>query len=86
VIDQWSRESLSVEPGFTLTGTSVAAALDTVAQRRPLPKAITVNHGTEFTSRALDDWAVSTSTSFGPASLCRTGYASRLTDASAMNA
>ena len=57
VIDQWSRESLSVEPGFALTGTSVAAALDTVAQRRPLPKAITVDHGTEFTSRALDDWA-----------------------------
>lgn len=24
VIDQWSRESLSVEPGFSLSGTSVA--------------------------------------------------------------
>jgi putative transposase len=57
VIDQWSRESLSVEPGFALTGASVAAALDAVARRRPLPKAITVDHGTEFTSRALDAWA-----------------------------
>jgi len=57
VIDQWSRESLSVEPGFVLTGASVAAALDAVARRRPLPKAITVDHGTEFTSRALDAWA-----------------------------
>ena len=57
VIDQWSRESLSVEPGFALTGASVAAALDAVARRRPLPKAITVDHGTEFTSRALDKWA-----------------------------
>lgn len=57
VIDQWSRESLSLEPGFALTGTSVAAALDAVARRRPLPKAITVDHGTEFTSRALDEWA-----------------------------
>lgn len=57
VIDQWSRESLSVEPGFSLNGNSVAAALDAVGRRRPLPKAITVDHGTEFTSRALDEWA-----------------------------
>jgi len=57
VIDQWSRESVSVEPGFSLSGASVAAALDVVAQQRPLPKAITVDHGTEFTSRALDEWA-----------------------------
>lgn len=57
VIDQWSRESVVVEAGFSLTGSSVAAALDRAAQRRPLPKAITVDHGTEFTSRALDEWA-----------------------------
>ena len=25
--------------------------------QRPLPKAITVDHGTEFTSKALDEWA-----------------------------
>jgi putative transposase len=57
VIDQWSRESVSVEPGFSLTGQSVAAILDAVARDRALPKAITVDHGTEFTSRALDEWA-----------------------------
>ena len=57
VIDQWSRESLSVEPGFSLSGSSVAAALDAIARTRPLPTAITVDHGTEFTSRALDEWA-----------------------------
>jgi putative transposase len=57
VIDQWSRESVSVEAGFSLTGQSVADALDAVARRRPLPRSITVDHGTEFTSRALDDWA-----------------------------
>ena len=57
VIDQWSRESVSVEPGFSLTGRSVAQVLDEVAQHRPLPMAITVDHGTEFTSRALDEWA-----------------------------
>jgi putative transposase len=56
-VDQWSRESVSVEVGFSLSGSSVAEALDQAAQRRPLPKAITVDHGTEFTSRALDEWA-----------------------------
>jgi len=25
--------------------------------KRPLPKAITVDHGAEFTSKALDEWA-----------------------------
>lgn len=57
VIDQWSRESVSLETGFSLSGSSVAQALDQAARWRPLPKAITVDHGTEFTSRALDEWA-----------------------------
>jgi putative transposase len=57
VIDQWSCESVSVEAGFSLSGQSVAEILDHVARQRPLPTAITVDHGTEFTSRALDDWA-----------------------------
>ena len=57
VIDQWSRESVLLEAGFTLTGQNVAAALERVAVSRSLPKAITVDHGTEFTSRALDEWA-----------------------------
>ena len=57
VIDQWSRESVSLEAGFSLTGRASRHALDEVARRRPLPKAITVDHGTEFTSKALDEWA-----------------------------
>jgi putative transposase len=35
----------------------VASALERVSASRSLPKAITVDHGTEFTSRALDEWA-----------------------------
>ena len=39
-------------------GTDVVAALDGWLKRRGrLPKSITVDHGTEFTSRALEDWA-----------------------------
>ena len=57
VIDQWSRESVLMEANVALTGQSVVDALETLSARRPLPKAITVDHGTEFTSKALDDWA-----------------------------
>lgn len=46
-----------LEANVALTGRSVVEALDAVATHRPLPKAITVDHGTEFTSKALDEWA-----------------------------
>lgn len=46
-----------LEANVALTGQSVADALDAVSAHRTLPKAITVDHGTEFTSNALDEWA-----------------------------
>jgi len=57
VIDQWSRESVTLEANFRLTGRCVGKALDQAAVQRRLPRAITVDNGTEFTSRALDEWA-----------------------------
>lgn len=57
VVDSWSRESVVLETGFRLTGESVAQALARASQCRSLPRSITVDHGTEFTSRALDQWA-----------------------------
>lgn len=57
VVDNWSRESVVLETGFRLTGESVAQALARASQHRSLPRSITVDHGTEFTSRALDQWA-----------------------------
>ena len=57
VIDQWSRESVSLEANFRLTGRCVGKALDEAARERGWPKAITVDNGTEFTSKALDEWA-----------------------------
>src|SRR4051812_4518183 len=50
VIDQWSRESVLMEANVALTGQSVVDALEAISACRPLPKAITVDHGTEFTS------------------------------------
>lgn len=57
VIDQWSRESVCLEANFRQTGRGVGQALDRSAVLRGWPKAITVDNETEFTSRALDDWA-----------------------------
>lgn len=57
VIDQWSRECMLIEPGFRMSGQLVAAVLEAVARRGHLPRSIRVDHGTEFTSRALDAWA-----------------------------
>lgn len=40
-----------------MSGSAVAAALDKAIARHGKPKRITVDHGTELTSRAMDDWA-----------------------------
>jgi len=40
-----------------MSGQTVADALDRVLRRGAIPRSITVDHGTEFTSRALEDWA-----------------------------
>ena len=57
VIDKWSRESMLLEVDFSLTGQSVVNAMQWLCLSRALPKAITVDHGTEFTSKSLDEWA-----------------------------
>jgi len=56
-VDKWSRERVLLEADFAFTGQSVVQALEGVAARRPMPRAITVDNGTEFTSKALDEWA-----------------------------
>jgi putative transposase len=57
VVDNWSRWSPVVEVGFRMSGASVSAALDRVLGDGQGPRSITVDHGTEFQSRALEDWA-----------------------------
>jgi putative transposase len=44
VIDQWSRESVSLEANFRLTGRCVGQALDQAASQRGWPSAITVDN------------------------------------------
>ena len=58
VVDQWSRQSPLLEVATAMSGRTVAEALDRVLRGAGAwPRSITVDHGTEFTSRALEDWA-----------------------------
>lgn len=57
VVDDATRECLAIEVDTSLGGWRVTRVLDEIAKRRPLPKRIVVDNGTEFTSKALDQWA-----------------------------
>ena len=57
VVDNWSRHSPLLEVGFRMSGEMVGKVLDRALNGRPGPRSITVDHGTEFQSRALEDWA-----------------------------
>ena len=56
VIDKWHRQYVPLQADFSLTRQSVVDAMNEIALSRELPHAITVDHGTEFTSRAPDEW------------------------------
>ena len=51
VVDRWSRRSPILEAGSSLTGRRVAEAIERVLTDGVMPRAITVDHGTEFQSR-----------------------------------
>ena len=57
VVDNWSRSSPVLEVGFRMSGELVGQVLDRVLAEGQRPRSITVDHGTEFQSRALEDWA-----------------------------
>lgn len=57
VVDQWSRQSPILEVAPSMSGATVGHALDRVLPTTPALRSLTLDHGTEFTSRALEDWA-----------------------------
>ena len=57
VVDQWSRQSPLLEAGFTFGGRDVVQALERVTSGTACPASLTVDHGTEFMSKALEAWA-----------------------------
>jgi len=56
-IDVCTRECVALVAAKTFAGTDVAQILGSVGRERGLPDRIKVDNGTEFTSRALDQWA-----------------------------
>jgi putative transposase len=57
VVDQWSRSSPLLEVAARRSGSRVGEALDRVLGTTPRLRSLTVDRGTEFQSRALEDWA-----------------------------
>jgi putative transposase len=57
VVDQLSRKSPLIEIDFAMSGQRVADALEKRTADTLAPVSITVDHGSEFTSKALEDWA-----------------------------
>jgi putative transposase len=57
VLDTCTRECVALEVATGFGGQQVAEVLTRVGVERGLPSVITVDHGTEFTSKALDHWA-----------------------------
>src|SRR5260221_10327203 len=57
VVYRFNRQRALLEPRLSFGGQDVVAALERAIARAGTPVSITVDHGTEFTSRALEDWA-----------------------------
>ena len=58
IIDDFTREAVATEVDTSLSGQRVARTLDLLATTRGLPKVITCDNGTEFTSKAMQAWAI----------------------------
>ena len=59
VVDQFTRECVCLEADRAMTGMTVAQALEQAkGERGKLPASITVDNGTEFSSRALEAWVI----------------------------
>jgi len=57
IIDNFTRESLGWYVGQSITGHHVAEVLDSLVMHRGKPQRIQVDNGSEFTSKAMDQWA-----------------------------
>ena len=57
VLDTFTRECVALVAQPIFRGEDVARILSTAGDERELPKMISVDNGTEFTSRSLDHWA-----------------------------
>lgn len=57
ILDDFNREALYIEPGFSIGAALVIKALDRLVLERGKPKAIRVDNGPEFIAHALQQWS-----------------------------
>ena len=57
LVDKLSREALTIKVDWRLRSADVVEALEMVRLERGVPEVISVDNGSEFTSRVLDEWA-----------------------------
>jgi len=57
VVDDCTRECLTLVADTSLSGLRVARELDRIIERRGKPKMIVSDNGSEFTSNAILHWA-----------------------------
>lgn len=57
MVDTLSRESPALETDTSLGGRRVVRVLDRHVERHGAPDVITIDNGTEFDSKAMDEWA-----------------------------
>lgn len=57
IIDLYARECIKIEVGSSLPSAKVISTLDTLALERGLPEVITVDNGTEYTSKIIQKWS-----------------------------
>jgi putative transposase len=60
VVDVFTRECLAIEVGQSWKGENVVQVLSRICKQRAAPKALYCDHGSEFTSQAMDLWAYHT--------------------------
>jgi putative transposase len=58
VLDVVSRECLAIEVDTSLPAVRVVRLLDCLVAERGAPREITIDNGPEYTSRALEEWAL----------------------------
>jgi transposase InsO family protein len=60
IVDNYTRECLAIEVDGSLRGEYVVAPLSRLALHHPLPRFIKADNGSEFISKAIDEWAYET--------------------------
>ena len=56
-MDHFPRKSPTIEVGSSIPGKRGVEVLEWLANAHRLPQVITTDNGTEFTCRAVDEWA-----------------------------